>query len=37
MVMVAGGAGKHAFYVPTCAAARSVTRPVLSADGLPLR
>lgn len=35
LVMVAGGAGKHSMYVPTCAVARAVTRVVCAADGRP--
>jgi len=37
MVVVAGGAGKHSMYVPTFGATRSVTLPVLKADGSPWR
>ena len=36
MVIVAGGAGKHSMYVPTCAVARAVTRVVCNADGSAL-
>ena len=35
MVMVAGGAGKHSMWVPTFGSTRSVTRPILKADGSP--
>ena len=35
MVIVAGGTGKHSMWVPTFGATRSVTRPILNADGSP--
>ncbi len=35
MVIVAGGPGKHSMWVPTFGATRSVTRPILKADGTP--
>ena len=35
VIVVAGGAGKHSMYVPTFGATRSVTKPVLKADGSP--
>jgi len=35
MIIVAGGPGKHSMYVPTFGGTRSVTRPILHANGSP--
>jgi hypothetical protein len=35
MIAVVGGEGKHSMYVPTFGGTRSVTRPIVHADGRP--